>query len=222
VCVCVCVCVMWRRRVGSINLRPKHISCYGLSSEPYTLYSMQIERGEISAPDSNTIGAMMELTYELTEKEGLNAYEISNFAYPGNESLHNLGYWHYEPFLGLGCGASGQYHVNSQDGAFLIREINEKKPSTYMQTVVSGEFFTTEAIIPSMAMSEYLMMGLRLKKGISIKGFESVFGQGLMDVYSKEVTESIENGLLDMDSSSIRPTTRGFMLNDTLVSSFIL
>jgi len=191
----------------------KHISCYALTAEPDTIYTRDLQKGQLAEVDADLFADMHNLTYELTDKAELSAYEISNFAADGEESRHNLGYWRYSSFLGLGAGAWSNFPA--------VRTMNIKAPSQYMQAVQKGAFFEQEEIEQRTAMTEYLMMGLRLKEGISHNDFAERFGESLASVFGDEVLRAVEKGWLEDDGAWMRATREGFLFNNSLVQMFM-
>ncbi|OVE82052.1 hypothetical protein BVY03_02030 [bacterium K02(2017)] len=199
-----------------------HFSCYALTNEPGTHYTQQIKRGQILPTPDDQLTDMLKLTYELSDKAGFTAYEISNFAKGLNYSEHNLGYWHYENFWGWGAGAWGQSDANNNQGnIFLLRTHNADDPHEYQQQIeLTGTRYTEEVDYPT-AMFEYVMMGLRLKSGISIPEFNSRFNQGILNVFESGIKFSIEKGWLEHSGDRLMPTFEGFIFNNAMVSSFI-
>jgi putative oxygen-independent coproporphyrinogen III oxidase len=151
----------WRRTVEeAVALRPEHLSCYALTVEPNTMLGRQVAAGIARAPDPDRQADMYELACETLSSAGYVHYEVSNWALPGRECLHNLGYWEGRPYLGLGAGAH-----SFRAGR---RWWNLRPPHQYMENVagkglpIGGE----ERIIGSEAELEALLLGLRLNRGV--------------------------------------------------------
>ncbi|MBF0104255.1 MAG: radical SAM family heme chaperone HemW [Deltaproteobacteria bacterium] len=207
------------KRVMGLGIN--HLSCYALSCDRGSSYYEKVKRGELPPPDPDLVGHMLEATYDVAETAGIGAYEISNFAREGFECRHNLGYWRYEPYMGLGAGACGQYYCKEGSSDFLVREVNRYSPDDYMRAVLKGQadadgIFTPEKISRDQAVFEYLMMGLRLREGIAVSDFRSRFGD-LLEGYQGEIDHCVHDGLLETDNLAIRPTRKGFIFNNRLV-----
>lgn len=195
-----------------------HLSCYSLMAEEGTIYTKALKQGRYPEQDDDNMAQMMDLTYELMSTHGFNCYELSNFAKPGHESQHNLGYWRYQEFLGLGAGAVGQFN---SDDLGVIRTQNSKTPGQYLADVSEGSFFSTEAVDVRSACSEFMMMGLRLKNGVSRQEFKSRFGEELDVVFEDAVEKAFRMGLVELDEEQIRPTLQGYKFNNRLTGLFL-
>ena len=156
----------WRQELGeALVLAGDHLSLYQLTIEPHTVFHTRTRRGEtLTAPD-DTSAPMFEMTQEIMEAAGLPAYEISNHARKGQESRHNLTYWHYEDYIGIGPGAHGRVGIG---GDACRSTENHRAPDIWLQAVAAHGhgLKISEVITPDTAMREALMMGLRLTEGI--------------------------------------------------------
>jgi oxygen-independent coproporphyrinogen-3 oxidase len=143
-----------------------HLSLYQLTIEPGTRFAALAAKGELAAQDPDRGAALYELTQEMTEAAGLPAYEISNHARPGEESRHNLTYWRYGSYAGVGAGAHGR-----RAGAFTRRH---KKPENFLSALArNGDGIEEETPIPPEdAATEALLMGLRLREGVALARVE--------------------------------------------------
>lgn len=215
----------WQKDLQAVlEFHLNHLSCYALTAEPSTIYTRQLAQGDFSETGLDVFADMLETTYELTDARGVNAYEISNFARPGFECRHNLAYWKYESYLGLGAGACSNWLSSSQApklSSSEIRTTNLKSPQAYMNTVKQNSFFEIETIDPKTAMKEFMMMGLRLKVGVGANDFKKKFGVSLEDVFEPQLEEAVAFGLLKQEGNCYSPTCDGFCLNNKLVSLFI-
>lgn len=220
----------WRSDLATIlRLGLCHISCYALTAELGTRYTNDVRTGRLRETEAELMADMQELTYELTGEAGLTAYEISNFAKEGWECRHNLNYWRYGSFLGLGAGAVSNFccEVARSQGrevagsVVVVRQQNTAGPSEYVwQLRQARPFFTTEYIKKKTAMAESLMMGLRLKEGISLKAFLRRFGEPLQVVYGPALSQAIRAGWLVNEGERLCPTRQGFFFNNRLVQLF--
>ncbi len=167
----------WRAELGeALELAGDHLSLYQLTIEPDTPYAALHAAGKLVTPSDDASAALYELTQEMTSARGLPAYEISNHARPGEESRHNLLYWRYGEYAGVGPGAHGRLRTP----AGRIATVAEKHPETWLARVEASGHGLTEATELSAAeeADEMLLMGLRLSEGVSLDRLEA-FGSGL-------------------------------------------
>jgi putative oxygen-independent coproporphyrinogen III oxidase len=154
-----------------------HMSLYQLTIEPETRFFDLHEKGALKIPDDDFAASLYDITQELTEKAGLPGYEISNHASPGHESQHNLLYWRYGEYAGVGPGA----HSRLIDGAHRIALVTEKHPETWRQKVeAAGHGVVSEdVVVPDEQQRERLLMGLRISEGVEVNAF--AFDQAKVD-----------------------------------------
>jgi len=155
----------WEKELrAALALAGDHLSVYQLTIEPGTAFAARHARGELVLPAEQDAAELYELTQVVLDDAGLPAYEISNHARPGGECRHNLAYWRYEDYVGIGPGAHGRLTL---DGAKTATR-QEKAPETWLAAVERAGHASAEqrAIAPSEAAEEALMMGLRLSEGI--------------------------------------------------------
>jgi oxygen-independent coproporphyrinogen-3 oxidase len=140
-----------------------HLSLYQLTIEPGTRFAAMAARGELEPQDPDEAASLYELTQDLTSAAGLPAYEISNHARPGEESRHNLAYWRYGTYLGIGPGAHGRR------GKFATQR--HRKPENWLSALSrNGHGIAEEAeLTPDEQGSEALLMGLRLREGVQLQ-----------------------------------------------------
>ncbi len=136
---------------GIAALGPEHVSCYGLSLEDSTPLKAQVEAGLIQVPDDDTVADLLDISREWLEGMGLLRYEVSNFAKPGFELLHNLAYWSDMPYLGIGVAA------HSYDPEKLVRSWNIKDPDDYIRLADGGAYPARRALRPSTGRRRCLM-----------------------------------------------------------------
>lgn len=211
----------WKKDLDQLlTYSTTHLSCYALTAEEGTRFASDVKIGRLQETDSDLFSDMLQLTHETLGQAGLSAYEISNFAKPGFESQHNLGYWNYHAYLGLGPGAVSQFFPKGTD-VFSLRDQNLKGPDAYATGLLHEKYFTSEAIDKKTAMTEFLMMGLRLRAGISLEDFAQRFGVSLTDVYSEALINVQKRGLAVLEACRLKPTQEGFYLNHKLVLEFM-
>ena len=208
----------WRRQLrGALAEAGDHLSLYQLTVEPGTAFHAQWARGELATPDDDTAGGLYETAQEVTEAAGLPAYEISNHARPGAESRHNLTYWRYGDYAGIGPAAHGRLtlagarHATRHHRApevWLERALRTDDPLAAERgsTVVSG----AEAVV------EAVMMGLRTAEGVPLARLAALSDdpEGVPDdvwaaLDRDAVARLAEAGLLEDEPDRLRATPAG-------------
>ena len=208
---------MWETTLRrAVELETEHLSLYGLQIEPGTPLHRDVHRGTLPTPSDDLAADMYELAIETLDDAGYEHYEISNWAKPGHRSEHNLAYWLNKPYLGVGPGAH-----SSMSGC---RFANMKSPRRYINTVAEGSIAVdfTEITSSDMAMSETMMLGMRLAEGVSATEFRERFGRSLESVYGSEIRWLERSGLVERAGDRIRLTDRGKLLGNTVFEQFIL
>lgn len=198
----------------AIGYAADHLSLYQLTIEEGTPFHALREAGKLAVPDADLAADLYQATQRVTEARGLPAYEISNHARPGAESRHNLIYWRYGEYVGIGPGAHGRF---VEDGRRIVT-FTEKHPETWMglvevrgSGVVGGEMLTR-----SEEADEFLLMGLRLAEGIDLDRYERLAGRPLAP---ERVAVLREEGLLaPVGNSRLRATPSGMVVLDALVA----
>jgi putative oxygen-independent coproporphyrinogen III oxidase len=183
-----------------------HLSLYQLTIEPGTRFATLAARGDLAIPDPDASASLYELTQALTRDAGLPAYEISNHARPGEESRHNLAYWRYHPYAGVGPGAHGRRGGHATQ--------RHRKPENWLAAVRrNGHGIVEETrIAPEDQRIERLLMGLRLPEGIT---FEP---EGL-DLAAVERLAA--QGLLVRSGGRLATTPRGMLLLDAILAEIV-
>ena len=198
----------WRCELDeALAIAREHLSLYQLTIEPGTAFSTLARLGALTLPDEETTAAMFELTQDRLAAAGLPAYEISNHARPGAESRHNLAYWRYQDYVGIGPGAHGR--VSRDGGRCATRQY--RLPEKWLAAVeaTGSGIEETAAVDRETALEEMLMMGLRLVEGIPQARFERIAGQVLEDVFGRNLAPLIEGGFLTLDRDRLAATAAG-------------
>jgi putative oxygen-independent coproporphyrinogen III oxidase len=188
----------WREELSrALSEQQGHMSLYQLTIEPDTRYADLHAAGALKIPEDDLAADLYDLTQELADKAGLPNYEISNHAAPGHESQHNLLYWRYGEYVGVGPGAHGRL----VDGKNTIATITEKHPETWRQQVQTrGHGLTSaEVIDPAAQAREMLLMGLRIAEGIDLSRYEQLAGKPMARA---KLTALTDLGLLTMRGNS--------------------
>ncbi len=185
-------------------LNPEHISSYSLILEEGTpFYESYVNRPEL-LPDEETDREMYHLTKELLKGAGYERYEISNYARPGFESKHNSGYWKRVPYLGAGLGASSFMGGKRFKNGTNLKEYLQNWGKENQNTVHKAQFEEFYSLSLQDEMAEYLYLGLRMSRGVSIKEFEKCFGKRLFDVYGSQINRFGKEGLLTVNEETDR------------------
>lgn len=188
----------------------EHLSLYQLTIEPGTAFATRARLGRLTLPEEDASLGMFEMTRAMTAAAGLPAYEVSNHARPGAESRHNLTYWRYGDYVGVGPGAHGR-----RGGMATTRE---RLPETWLKTPVANE----TALEASTRADEALMMGLRLLEGIDEAVFAERTGKRLGDVVSRAgLDETTQFGLVVWENERLRLTDKGQPLLNAVVSRLL-
>ncbi len=190
-----------------------HLSLYQLTLEPGTRFTALHKQGKLTLPDADTSADLFELTRAMTAEAGIPAYEVSNHARPGAESRHNLAYWTYGDYAGIGPGAHGR-----RQGIATERL---KKPEQWREAVMAGGhgLLGPEARLTRQELAtEALVMGLRLAAGIDAARFEQRTGVPLADAIRPDrVARFVAQGLVVHDSVGLRLTAAGQPFVDTVL-----
>lgn len=189
-----------------VRLDITHLSMYSLTIEPGSAFA----RANLKPLDSDAEADMYERAIEFLSSHGFLQYEISSFCKPGFESRHNLAYWHYDDFIGIGLGASGKEHHVRYDHPFGFQ--------AYFRDPVKLERIE---LTQEDEMFEMLMMGLRLKSGMSLSLFHKRFSCSFKQVYADPLKTCIENGWIEFDDDKIKATERGFEILNTVLEEFL-
>ena len=158
----------WREELTrALDFGPQHLSVYQLTIEPGTKFATLWQRGDLVIPDDDTGAALYDVTQEILEARGLPAYEVSNHAAPGQECRHNLTYWRYEDYVGIGPGAHGRVTIGPQK----LATRTHRAPEEWLARINSyGHGLVEETPVPlEDQCDEMLLMGLRLREGIALE-----------------------------------------------------
>jgi oxygen-independent coproporphyrinogen-3 oxidase len=212
----------WRAELGTaLTLAADHLSLYQLTIEPGTQFFTRHARGDFSLPDEDLAARLYDSTAEAAAQFGLAPYEISNYAKQGSESRHNLAYWRYQDYAGIGPGAHGRLTLNNT----LFATSRHRAPEIWADMVEStGTGATTEDIIsqPDQA-REALLMGLRLAEGISLPHFFSRTGISLPDAIDHQIlTRCLEENYLTLTPTTLTATPEGRKRLDALLPALVL
>jgi oxygen-independent coproporphyrinogen-3 oxidase len=197
----------WAKELArGLGFGTEHLSLYQLTIEPGTRFAALAAKGELVPADPDESAALYELTQALTGAAGLPAYEISNHARPGEESRHNLAYWRYRPYAGVGPGAHGRRNGHATQ--------RHKKPENWLSALArNGHGISEETeIAPAEQRVEALLMGLRLAEGIP-------WAPEGLDLAA--VDRLSAQGLIERTPERLRATPRGMLLLDGILAEIV-
>lgn len=212
----------WRAELRTaLSIAADHLSLYQLTIEPATRFEVLHRQGKIILPDDDTAAALYDATGEECARAGLLAYEISNYARPGEESRHNLAYWRYHDYAGIGPGAHGRITV---DGVLRATR-RHRAPEPWAERVEqAGDGMTSdEPVEPAERAREALLMGLRLTEGIDLGWFEARTGRTLaQSVDAAMLDRCVEAGYLTVTPRRLIATREGRIRLDPLLAALVL
>ena len=195
------------------DLGPAHLSCYHLTLEPNTPFY----RTPPSLPDDDTSAAMQEAIENALAQRGYQHYETSAFAKPGRQCRHNLNYWLFGDYLGIGAGAHSKLSFHDR----IIRQSRYKHPASYLQKTAAGEHIEREQTLePADLGFEFMMNALRLTAGFETALFQERTGLPLSAV-NKALAAAEEKALITRDLAKIAPTLRGQRYLNELLQLFL-
>ena len=207
----------WRAELArALSFGTRHLSLYQLTIEPGTRFAALAAKGELPEADPDHSAGLYELTQEITEEAGLPAYEISNHARPGEESRHNLAYWRYRSYAGIGPGAHGR-----RGGKAVQRH---KKPENWLSTLRrSGNGIVEEIeIAPRDQAIEALLMGMRLREGVDLPRIAAMADAPLETLVDRSALLRLgAQGLLANEDGRLRVTPGGMLLLDAILREIV-
>ncbi len=204
----------WRDELTiALGEQQGHMSLYQLTIEPGTAYFDLHARGSLITPTDDRAADLYDVTQELTEKAGLPAYEISNHARPGHESRHNLLYWRYGEYAGVGPGAHSRLAAGENRRAIIA----EKHPETWRDLVsTQGHGMISDTIVPPPDQaSEYLLMGMRIVEGIDLDRYAALAGR---EIDSSKIAGMKSMGLIKREGQTLRATADGRKLLNAVIA----
>jgi oxygen-independent coproporphyrinogen-3 oxidase len=205
----------WRRELGeALAFGTDHLSLYQLTIEPATPFFTLYKNGSLHIPDEDLAAELFEATQEMTQAAGRPAYEISNHARPGSEARHNLMYWRYGSYAGVGPGAHGRLDLGGQ----RIATQTEKLPERWRDAVSrNGQGLIEKAVIPpDDAAREHLLMNLRLAEGIDLAAYRARWNTAPA---AGRIASLVEQGLLTHSGERLAATPRGRLLLNSVISA---
>lgn len=199
---------------AALEYAPPHLSVYHLTLEPNT----QFARRPPPLPDEDTAADMQQAIETMLATAGYAHYEVSAYAQPHHRSRHNLNYWQFGDYLGIGAGAHSK--LSFPDGR-IVREMRFRQPRAYLDAVRAGAPVHTAHEVPVNEVAfEFMLNALRLTEGVAAEVFAERAGLPLAAV-ARELREAVARGLLDEDPTTIRPTELGRRFLNDLQAMFL-
>lgn len=204
----------------ALSLAGKHLSLYQLTIEKGTPFYSAYRKAAFELPDENLSAGLYTLTETLMNEAGMPAYEISNYATPGEECRHNLVYWQYGEYLGIGPGAHSRLVMDSKRHALMTTH----SPENWLHQVeTQGHGMQSmECLSPREMVEECLLMGLRLVDGIQHADFEHITGKTIANTLPQPTIQQIvDQGFLMIDQDKIAATYQGRLVLNALVARLL-
>jgi oxygen-independent coproporphyrinogen-3 oxidase len=191
----------------ALALAPPHISIYHLTIEPNTYFA----KYPPVIPEEDTAYDMLDLITDMTGEAGLSRYEVSAYAAKGHHCAHNLNYWQFGDYLGLGAGA----HSKLSFAHRVVRQVRFREPRLYMEKALAGHCLAQDEEVSRADLPfEYMLNALRLKDGFALQQFSERTGLAITAI-QKGLEEAERKGLIERDFVRVKPSVRGFdFLND--------
>lgn len=207
---------MWLETLhAALALEPEHLSCYGLIPEDGTPLKADLDAGRLTLPHEDDERRMYDDTLDILSRKGFVQYEISNFARPGNECRHNIGYWTGIPYVGLGASAAS--YMKEKDG--MCRWSNPADIPSYLHMVHENAWEEPECTFLTREDERYetLMLGLRLTRGVSAVNFAQRHGITLDEYRGDTLRRLQDQGLLTCQDGFWRLTRRGMDVQNAVL-----
>ena len=197
----------------ALQFKPPHISIYHLTIEPNTYFA----KYPPVVPEDDTAYAMLDLITERTQEAGLQRYEVSAYARDGHRCWHNLNYWQFGDYLGLGAGA----HSKLSFAHRIVRQVRFRDPMRYMQQALAGAALAQyEEVGRSDLAFEFMLNALRLRHGFGLRDFTERTGLATTSIEAA-LLKAEQKGLIERDFARVRPTEKGFDFLSDLQELFL-
>ncbi len=198
----------------ALSFHPPHLSLYHLTLEPNTVFAT---RPPQDLPDDDAAFDMLDYLTEQTTQAGLQRYEVSAYARQGHQCLHNLNYWQFGDYLGIGAGAHSKISFPDR----IVRQVRWREPATYMDKAIQGAACSNEQEVALNARPfEFMMNALRLKDGFELLRFQERTGLTLASI-QQAMNQAEAQGLLARDLARAWPTEKGFDFLSDLQALFL-
>lgn len=195
----------WRDELHeAIDLASGHMSLYQLTIEGGTKFGAMAKQGLLDEIDQDVAAEMFEMTNDITGAAGLHRYEVSNHAREGYESLHNLNYWRYGDYIGIGPGAHGRYNK--------IMTVDKKQPEAWLNDVMTkgNALEINNPLSDDDIILERIMMGMRTSEGVNASL-----------LINRNLTDLIEDGLIEVEVNKVKATQKGLLVLNSLIEALV-
>ena len=199
----------------AIALAPEHISHYQLTIEPNTFFHHQLPS---QMPDDDLAWKQQRDCQKMLLRKGYHQYEISAYSNKARQCRHNLNYWHFGDYLGIGAGAHGKITQVGENK--VIRRMRQRQPATYLACEGRNSIYRETVLGPSDLAFEFMLNALRLSKGFDVDLFISSTGLSLSEVLPT-LEKAQQSGLINFDAGHICPSERGFQYLNDLQAMFL-
>lgn len=196
-----------------LSFDPPHISAYSLTVEPNTRLGKQVQLGRIDPPGDDQVSKQFDLVRTRLASAGIEQYEVSNFAKPGKEAVHNSNYWSHENYIGFGPSA----HSFWWDDTGANRWKNQSNLKKYLNEKPENYREEEENLSKHTLAEERLMLGLRTKWGVSKENLKENYGYSFSDSQREWIEKQIENGFMKRDDTILKMTSEGLKISDHLI-----
>jgi len=197
----------------ALALKPPHLSVYHLTIEPNTVFA----KHPPAVPDDDLASEMLDLITAMTGGQGLNRYEVSAFSRPGHRCTHNLNYWQFGDYLGIGAGAHSKLSFPHR----VVRQVRWREPAMYMANAREGRAVSNDEEVSRKALPfEFMLNALRLREGFDLDLFRSRTGLPVSSI-EPALTQASQRGLMRADLHHVQPTDRGFDFLSDLQGLFL-
>jgi putative oxygen-independent coproporphyrinogen III oxidase len=198
---------------AALAFEPPHLSIYHLTIEPNTLFA----RHPPAVPDDDLASDMLDLVVDRTGAAGLERYEVSAFARAGHRCVHNLNYWQFGDYLGIGAGAHSKLSFPHR----VVRQVRWREPQTYLERALAGAAVSNDEEVARAALPfEFMLNALRLREGFEFQRFTERTGLPLSAI-AAPLDAAERRGLIERDVVRVRPTARGFDFLSDLQALFL-
>ena len=197
----------------ALAFAPPHLSIYHLTIEPNTYFAKYPPQ----VPEDDMAYAMLDLISERTELAGLQRYEVSAYAKPGHHCRHNLNYWQFGDYLGIGAGAHGKLSFAHR----IVRQVKVREPRLYMERALAGQAMAQEEEVARADLPfEFMLNALRLRQGFALSEFSERTGLALTAI-QQPLEQAEQKGWVKRDLQRVQPTERGFDFLSDLQELFL-
>nr|MDQ6882291.1 oxygen-independent coproporphyrinogen III oxidase-like protein [Pseudomonadota bacterium] len=197
----------------ALSMMPPHLSIYHLTIEPNTVFA----KFPPTIPGDDAAYAMLDRIIEMTGAAGMERYEVSAFARPGHRCRHNVNYWQFGDYLGIGAGA----HSKISFAHRVVRQVRYREPRLYLEKAQAGNAVAQDQDVSRSELPfEFMLNALRLKEGFALQDFSDRTGLPLSTI-EQPLTQAQSRGLIERGLHRVRPTERGFDFLSDLQGLFL-